>query len=152
MSIFERLRQKLAASSRYPADYWPSVVVLLAKPIFPAKDEILARAQQAWGNAGQAKLMGTLRDGASHLVQCGPMFFQSIAQIHAMANPANGEMMFFRSHGMIIRRGCLLTFPTCAMSRFISQVILGRCTRYFSYLFFCVGRATVLVFTFLEKV
>jgi hypothetical protein len=75
VSIFERLRQKLAASSRYPADYWPSVVVLLAKPIFPAKDEILARAQQAWGNAGQAKLMGTLRDGASHLVQCGPMFF-----------------------------------------------------------------------------
>jgi hypothetical protein len=74
MNLLQKLRNKLT-SSRYPADYWPSVVVLMAEPWFPTKDDVLARAQKAWGNAGQATLVGTLRDGASQVIKCGSMSF-----------------------------------------------------------------------------
>ena len=74
MGIFDKARQKLNAR-RYPADHWPSVVVLLAEPLFPSTDELVARAQKAWGNAGQVRLVGTMRDSASHAFQCGPMYF-----------------------------------------------------------------------------
>jgi hypothetical protein len=72
MGILQKLRQKLNPN-RYPSEYWPSVVVLMAEPTFPSSDEILSRAQKAWGNAGPAKLVGTLRNGASYVIQCGPM-------------------------------------------------------------------------------
>jgi hypothetical protein len=74
MGILQKLRQKMRPD-RYPADYWPSVVVLMSQPVFPSGDEILSHAQTAWGNAGQAKLAGTLRNGASHVIHCGPMTF-----------------------------------------------------------------------------
>jgi len=74
MGILQKFRQKLNPN-RYPSDYWPSVVVLMAEPTFPSSDEILSRAQKAWGNAGPATIVGTLRNGASLVIRCGPMSF-----------------------------------------------------------------------------
>ena len=74
MNILQRLTGKLA-SNRYPADYWPSVVVLMAAPWCPGREEFMALAQKAWGNAGPPRLVGTLRDGGSYVVQCGPLSF-----------------------------------------------------------------------------
>lgn len=84
--MLENLRRKFS-SGRYPSDYWPSVVVLLAQPLFPSKDEVLSRAHRAWGNAGPPKFMGTLREGASHIIQCGPLTIS----IHC-ANARYGQM------------------------------------------------------------
>ena len=81
VGILDKLRQKLSPS-RYPADYWPSIVVLLSEPLLPSTDELLGRAQHAWGNAGPVRLVGTLRDSASHAFQCGPMYF-SVHYAHA---------------------------------------------------------------------
>jgi hypothetical protein len=74
MNILKRLTDKLVAN-RYPPDYWPSVVVLLANPWLPGRDEVMALAQKAWGNAGHPRLVGTLREGASLVIQCGPLSF-----------------------------------------------------------------------------
>ncbi len=74
MSFLEKLRRKVS-SSRYPSDYWPSVVVLLAQPQFPTREEILSRAQKAWGNAGPLNFLGASGEGTSHIIQCGPLTF-----------------------------------------------------------------------------
>lgn len=85
MGILQNLRQKFSPN-RYPSDYWPSVVVLMAAPAFPSGEEILSRAERAWGNAGPAKLIASPHEGASRLIQCGPLSFS----IHC-ANAKYGE-------------------------------------------------------------
>jgi hypothetical protein len=74
MGILDKLRQK-QVSVRYPSHYWPSVVVLMSQPQFPAADEVLSRAQRAWGNAGPVRRVGTIREGASYALQAGPLYF-----------------------------------------------------------------------------
>lgn len=74
MGILDRLHKKLSPS-RYPPDFFPSVVVLLAEPLLLNMEQVHARAQQAWGKAGNATIIGTLQNGASHVIQCGPLTF-----------------------------------------------------------------------------
>jgi hypothetical protein len=89
MGIFDKLRQK-TIPSRYPSDYWPSVVVLMAKPLFPSREEVNARAQRAWANAGPVNLVGTLRDSASYVFQCGPMSISVHFTNARYGGPASG--------------------------------------------------------------
>lgn len=72
--MFDSMRGRLS-TGRYPPDSWPSVVVLMAQPSFPSEQEIVSRAKQAWGKAGAPSVAGTLRDGASLLIQCGPLSY-----------------------------------------------------------------------------
>lgn len=65
--------------SRYAADDWPSVVLLLRQPDFPNPNSLFDLAQKAWGSGGEVKVVGTLREKRSYVFACqtvhGPLWF-----------------------------------------------------------------------------
>lgn len=87
MSLFDRFRGK-AGSNSYPLDSWPSAVMLMAQPaFFPSEQEILSRAEKAWGKAGSPKIVGTLREGATLLIQCDALSYSIHCARQRYSNP-----------------------------------------------------------------
>ncbi len=52
----------------------------------------MARAQQAWGNAGPPKMAGALREGASLVIQCGPLSYSVHCTRERYSNPGPQPM------------------------------------------------------------
>jgi len=76
MGILDKLFGKPGtAGSVYPAEYFPSAVMLLREPAFPSEDDVLMKAQKAWGASGPVERVATMREGASHVLRSGPMIY-----------------------------------------------------------------------------
>jgi hypothetical protein len=92
MNLFQRLTGRLTGMrNRYGDDDWPSVVLLLREPDFPAPRALLELAQKAWGAGGPIKVVGTLNEKRSHVFSCttahGPLWFS----IHRVPERYGGE-------------------------------------------------------------
>jgi len=67
----------------YPADFQPSVVLLLHKPVFPLRTEVEKAAQCIHSNQGELEYLPGQRNRASHLIRCGSM----LISIHGADQP-----------------------------------------------------------------
>jgi hypothetical protein len=89
MGILDRLMGKGSAAGReYPAEYFPSVVMLLREPAFPSADEVLIKAQKAWGAGGRVERVATMREGASHVLRSASVIYS----VHTDASRYGGSV------------------------------------------------------------
>jgi|SRR5580658_1130521 hypothetical protein len=92
MGVFRQLILKIfGRQNRYNDVDWPSVVLLLREPSFPAPERLARIAEESWGAGGPVKVIGTLREKRSYafsrVTSHGPLWFS----IHTEARKYGSE-------------------------------------------------------------
>jgi hypothetical protein len=91
MGFLDKLLGKASAVGKtYPADYSPSVVMLLREARFPSAEDVLATAQRAWGANGPVERLATMREGASHVLRGGQMVYSIHTNAGRYGGPVEG--------------------------------------------------------------
>jgi hypothetical protein len=94
--VLNWLRNKLKhARSDEVDEPYPSVVLLLDKPLLLTKEQVLDTAQRAWGAHDAIEHIATLNNGHSHALRCGKFFFaiNQANQRYEVTVAAEGELL-----------------------------------------------------------